>query len=112
MTFLEGKENGVTMDATAPRLMRSLAARVPEKDTLYRTKLIEQAAKLHDVIAMGLGDPDLPTPPHIVEAAQRRHRARRDALHASGRDAEAAPGHRRSPAGRNTASTTSPRKRW
>ena len=58
------------MDATAPRLMRSLAARVPDKDTLYRTKLIEQAAKLHDVIAMGLGDPDLPTPPHIVEAAQ------------------------------------------
>jgi aminotransferase len=43
---------------------------VPDKDTLYRTKLIEQAAKLHDVIAMGLGDPDLPTPPHIVEAAQ------------------------------------------
>ncbi len=58
------------MDATAPRLMRSLAARVPDKDTLYRTKLIEQAAKLHDVIAMGLGDPDLPTPPHVVEAAQ------------------------------------------
>jgi aminotransferase len=50
--------------------MRSLATRVPDKDTLYRTKLIEQAAKLHDVIAMGLGDPDLPTPPHIVEAAQ------------------------------------------
>jgi aminotransferase len=51
-------------------LLRSLAERVPAKDTLYRTRLIEQAAKLHDVIAMGLGDPDLPTPPHIVEAAR------------------------------------------
>jgi aminotransferase len=58
------------MDALSPRLMRSLAGRVPSKDTLYRTKLIEQAAGLHDVIAMGLGDPDLPTPPHIVEAAR------------------------------------------
>ncbi|MBM6581880.1 pyridoxal phosphate-dependent aminotransferase [Microvirga sp. BT689] len=58
------------MDARTPRLMRSLAERVPATDTLYRTKLIEQAAKLEDVIAMGLGDPDLPTPPHVVEAAR------------------------------------------
>ena len=58
------------MDAKLPRLMQSLAERVPAKDTVYRTKLIEQAAKLHDVIALGLGDPDLPTPRHIVEAAR------------------------------------------
>ena len=60
----------MTMDALTPRLMRSLATRVPTNDAVYRTKLIEQAAKLHDVIAMGLGDPDLPTPPHICEAAR------------------------------------------
>jgi aminotransferase len=58
------------MDAKLARLMRSLAERVPAKDTVYRTKLIEQAAKLHDVIALGLGDPDLPTPRHIVKAAR------------------------------------------
>jgi aminotransferase len=50
--------------------MRSLAQRIPVKDAVYRTRLIEQAAKLEDVIAMGLGDPDLPTPPHIAEAAR------------------------------------------
>lgn len=60
----------MSMDALNPRLMRSLARRIPVKDTVYRTKLIEQAAMLDDVIAMGLGDPDLPTPPHIAEAAR------------------------------------------
>lgn len=35
-----------------------------------RTRLLELAAKLPDVIAMGRGDPDLATPPHIIEAAK------------------------------------------
>ncbi len=35
-----------------------------------RTRLLEIAATLDDVIAMGRGDPDLATPPHIVEAAK------------------------------------------
>ena len=51
-------------------LLRALAARIPAKDTLYRTRMIERAARLTDVIAMGLGDPDLPTPEPIVRAAQ------------------------------------------
>lgn len=58
------------MDMTQPRLMRALARRVHHKDTLYRTKLVEKAAKLQDVILMGLGDPDANTPAHIVKAAQ------------------------------------------
>jgi aminotransferase len=36
-----------------------------------RTKLLEMAAKLPDVIAMGRGDPDLATPPHILEAGKK-----------------------------------------
>lgn len=36
-----------------------------------RTKLLEVAAKLDGVIAMGRGDPDLATPNHIIEAAKR-----------------------------------------
>jgi aminotransferase len=35
-----------------------------------RTQLLELAATLPDVIAMGRGDPDLATPQHIVEAAK------------------------------------------
>jgi aminotransferase len=54
---------------TEPRLMRALSQRVHHKDTLYRTKLLEKAAKLQDVILMGLGDPDADTPKHITEAA-------------------------------------------
>lgn len=36
-----------------------------------RTQLLEIAATLPDVIAMGRGDPDLATPPHIIEAAKK-----------------------------------------
>ena len=37
----------------------------------FRTKLLELAAGLDDVIAMGRGDPDFHTPKHIVEAAKK-----------------------------------------
>jgi len=40
-----------------------------------RNRMMTLAAKYQDVISLGRGDPDLPTPPHIVEAA---HRAARD----------------------------------
>ena len=52
-------------------LMRHKAARITEEDVSYRTKLLELAAGLDDVIAMGRGDPDFHTPAHIVEAAKR-----------------------------------------
>lgn len=58
------------MDAVNPRLMRALADRVSVKDTLYRQKLVEKAARLEDVILMGLGDPDARTPEHIRAAAK------------------------------------------
>ncbi|MFC6646457.1 pyridoxal phosphate-dependent aminotransferase [Granulicella cerasi] len=51
-------------------LMKALAARINEEDTSYRTKMVEIAAKLQDVIAMGRGDPDFRTPEHIAEAAR------------------------------------------
>ncbi len=55
---------------TAP-LIRHHAARLSEKDVSFRTKMVEIASGLDDVIAMGRGDPDFHTPAHIVEAAKR-----------------------------------------
>ena len=54
----------------ASPLMRALASRINEEDTSYRTKMVEIAAKLECVIAMGRGDPDFRTPEHIAEAAR------------------------------------------
>jgi aminotransferase len=39
--------------------------------TALRCELMDEAAKIADLIPLGLGDPDLPTPAHIVEAAKR-----------------------------------------
>jgi aminotransferase len=52
-------------------LLSALAGRVREEDVSYRTRMLEMAAKLNDVIAMGRGDPDFRTPSHIVAAAKR-----------------------------------------
>jgi len=49
---------------------RHLARRISSPEESVRTRLIELAATLPNVIAMGRGDPDLPTPPHIVQAAK------------------------------------------
>lgn len=54
----------------ASPLMRALASRINEEDTSYRTKMVEIAAKLKGVIAMGRGDPDFRTPEHIAQAAR------------------------------------------
>lgn len=51
-------------------LIQRKAARITEADVSYRTKLLEIAAGLDDVIPMGRGDPDFHTPAHIVEAAK------------------------------------------
>jgi aminotransferase len=42
----------------------------PATGTGIRYNLMELAAGMPDVISLGRGDPDLPTPPHIVEAAR------------------------------------------
>lgn len=57
------------MDAQPPRLLRALAGRIGQHDKLYRQKLTTIAAGLDDVILMGLGDPDAPTPEHVKAAA-------------------------------------------
>ncbi len=61
----------MTMAASQTRLMQSLSRRIRSHDESYRSKMLEMAAKLPDVIAMGRGDPDFHTPPHIVAAAKR-----------------------------------------
>lgn len=52
-------------------LLSALAGRISEQDVSFRTKMMEIAAGLDDVIAMGRGDPDFHTPAHIVDAAKR-----------------------------------------
>jgi aspartate/methionine/tyrosine aminotransferase len=51
-------------------LIRQHAARLSEKDVSFRTRMVEIASGLDDVIAMGRGDPDFHTPAHVVEAAK------------------------------------------
>ena len=57
------------MDSTP--LLKALAGRIVEEDVSIRTKMLETAAGMQNVIALGRGDPDFHTPPHIVEAAKR-----------------------------------------
>ncbi len=51
-------------------LVAAMADRIQAEDVSVRTRLLEIAAGLPDVIALGRGDPDLHTPPHIVAAAK------------------------------------------
>lgn len=51
-------------------LLAALATRIQEEDVSLRTRMLEIAAGLPDVIALGRGDPDFHTPPHIAEAAK------------------------------------------
>ena len=52
-------------------LIRALSGRVHADDISFRTRMLELASTLPDVIAMGRGDPDFHTPQHIVDAAKR-----------------------------------------
>ena len=52
------------------RLLKALSSRAREEDVSFRTRMLELAAGLPDVIALGRGDPDFHTPAHIVEAAK------------------------------------------
>jgi aspartate/methionine/tyrosine aminotransferase len=47
-------------------LTHALAKRIVEEDVSFRTRMLEIAAGLDDVIALGRGDPDFHTPRHIV----------------------------------------------
>ena len=50
-------------------LLSALSSRIIAEDVSFRTKMLELASGLDDVIAMGRGDPDFHTPKHIVDAA-------------------------------------------
>ena len=51
-------------------LLTALSGRIHQEDVSFRTRMLEIAADLPDVIALGRGDPDFHTPKHIVEAAK------------------------------------------
>tara|TARA_B110000240_G_scaffold27178_1_gene28291 strand:- start:54 stop:1241 length:1188 start_codon:yes stop_codon:yes gene_type:complete len=55
---------------TRSLLLQRTAPRIVEEDGSFRTKMLEIASGLDDVIALGRGDPDFHTPGHIVEAAK------------------------------------------
>ncbi len=57
----------MTPEPAPPRFAR----RVTLKQSSVRTRMLDLAAGLKDVIALGRGDPDLDTPPHIVEAGRK-----------------------------------------
>ena len=59
------------MNGIAQPLLSALSGRIREEDVSYRTRMLEIAAGMSDVIAMGRGDPDFRTPAHIAEAAKR-----------------------------------------
>ena len=46
-----------------------LARHIRVRDVTFRTHMLEVAADLSDVIALGRGDPDFHTPAHVVQAA-------------------------------------------
>ena len=50
---------------------RRISALPPYMFAELDRKIAEKRAAGVDVISLGVGDPDMPTPPHIVEAAQR-----------------------------------------
>jgi len=51
-------------------LGKALAGRIPREDVGFRTKMLEISAGMTDIIALGRGDPDFPTPQHIIDAAK------------------------------------------
>lgn len=48
-----------------------LARHIRTRDVSFRTRLLEMASDIPDVIALGRGDPDFHTPSHIVAAAHK-----------------------------------------
>jgi aspartate/methionine/tyrosine aminotransferase len=76
--------------------MRALASRVQRGGVSYRTRLLEAAAKLDDVIALGRGDPDFSHARLTSSRREARDRRQRAPLHPARRAAQAARGDRRS----------------
>jgi aminotransferase len=58
-------------EAAAPSVPDDQLERLDDEGTRQRYDLLERAESMTGVIALGRGDPDLPTPQHIVDAAKR-----------------------------------------
>jgi aminotransferase len=58
-------------EPAAPSVAEEQLERLDDEGTRQRYDLLERAESMTGVIALGRGDPDLPTPEHIVEAAKR-----------------------------------------
>ena len=58
----------MTVAAMGPQ---RIASRIRLKEQSVRTRMLDVAAGLEDVIALGRGDPDFDTPAHIVEAGRK-----------------------------------------
>jgi aminotransferase len=57
-------------EPVAPSVADNQLERLDDEGTRQRYDLLERAESMTGVIALGRGDPDLPTPGHIVEAAK------------------------------------------
>lgn len=64
------------LNPNIPEAVRSVAS----DGTQLRYTLMELAREMKDVITLGRGDPDLPTPRHIIEAANRAMKEQRTGL--------------------------------
>ena len=64
------------LNPNIPAAVREVAA----DGTQLRYRLMEMAAGMDNIIALGRGDPDLPTPAHIVAAANQAMREQRTGL--------------------------------
>ena len=56
---------------SGPTTAKARSRGVDDPATALRYELMDEAAGIDDLIPLGLGDPDLPTPTHIVDAAKR-----------------------------------------
>lgn len=61
----------ISENPNIPEAVRAVAA----DGTQLRYAMMEMAKRMDGVIALGRGDPDLPTPPHIIAAANRAMRS-------------------------------------
>ena len=55
---------------SGPTTAKARSRGVDDPATALRYELMDEAAGIDDLIPLGLGDPDLPTPTHIVDAAK------------------------------------------
>ena len=101
---LAGSAESMTLSSRMSRIAPSPTLRVTaEADRLRRQGI--------DVVDLGAGEPDFPTPEHIKAAAHAAHRRQLHEVHAVGRHHGAARGRSATAIVRTTASSTRPKRR-